>query len=783
MNRKVFTASILLLLGIFSACRSTRFLRDDQALVTRVTLDSIENPFREEAYLYVQGDIRPNSRVNLFLYNMFNTRKGAYRTDRIKNIGEAPRLLDSTMVEISRREIERYLFTKGYLNAKVKTDVTIRQKKAKITFTADKGPAFHIRNIEFDVPDPEVAKLYEGGRPIFTHLRPGMRFDRDSLEYEREQLYQLLHRNGYYDYLRQYMHVDADTNQNAAEADLLITVNNPAGKAAHEVYTLADSYLTIRNSEGRFDTTMMDSSLVDSQFHFRDHSGRFKTNRLARYIFMNKGDLYNIERQDLTYDRLYDLNVFRNVRIDLIKTSDSTNRLSPRYELIPLKKMSNRIEGEYTFNTGRNGFNIGDTYTNRSLFGGAEQLEVKVRYGVLFESNLQGRLAQRVFNQDFQMGASLSFPKLLVPFPLAVHSRAGIPHTTISTSYQAFDQRDAFRNRILINSITYDWTDTRVKFHSLTPLNLEYRKGILDPEFRADLISKGYDIYVRTNDRQYFSLGSQYAFTYNSVKLNTFQNFVYFRGTADVAGNSLSLLDKLIGFKKSGSQNVGTIFGLPYLQYLKGEGDVRKYYFLGGERQFVARLDVGVGYPYGNTAGLFPYEKSFYAGGSNGIRAWQARTLGPGNYNRSVLPDATIRRNLRNLDQLGEVKLEGNLEYRFKVLNNFWGAKVRGATFADFGNVWRIRENAINPNGEFQADRFLQQIAIGTGAGLRFDLNYFILRLDAGVKIKDPQFTGSQQWVVRHLFDKKEFKDNYALTNAPDVYRFVVFNFGIGMPF
>ena len=769
---------------IFSACHSTRFLREDQSLVTRVTLDSIENPFKEEAYLYVQGGVRPNSRVNLFLYNMFNTKNGQYRTDRIKNIGEAPHILDSTLVEISRREIERYLFTKGYFNAKVKSDIDItRNKKARITFTAQKGPSFHIQNIEFNVPDPEVAKIYEGGRPMFTRIRPGMRFDRDSLKYEQDQLFQLLHRNGYHDYLRPYMHVDADTNHYASRVDLLITVNNPTGKTAHQVYTLDDSFITIRKSDGKLDTARADSSLIDSQFHFTDHSERFKANRLSKYMFMYKGNTYNLDRQNLTYDRLYDLNVFRTVRIDLVKAADSSNRLYPQYDLIPLKKMSNRIEGEYTFNTGRNGFNIGDTYTNRNLFGGAEQLEVKVRYGVLFESGLQGRLSQRVFNQDFQIGASLIFPKLLVPFPLAVHSRAGIPHTTISSSYQAFDQRDAFRNRTLINSITYDWSDTRKKFHSLTPLNIEYRKGILDPVFRDDLLARGYDIYVRTNNRQYFSLGSLYSFTYNAIRLNSYENFVYFRGSADVAGNTLSLLDQVVGFKHGTQDSVNTIFGLPYLQYLKGEGDVRKYYFLGGERQFVARLNVGIGYPYGNSAGLFPYEKSFFAGGSNGIRAWQARTLGPGSYNRASIGDPTIRRNLRNLDQLGEVKLEGNLEYRFKLLNNFWGAKVRGATFTDFGNVWRIREYDVSPNGDFAFNRFLKEMAIGTGAGLRFDLNYFILRLDAGIKVKDPQFRGSDQWVIKHLFDKKDFKATYALTNSPDVYRFVIFNFGIGMPF
>ena len=182
------------------------------------------------------------------------------------------------------------------------------------------------------------------------------------------------------------------------------------------------------------------------------------------------------------------------------------------------------------------------------------------------------------------------------------------------------------------------------------------------------------------------------------------------------------------------------------------------YRHLGGEGQFVARLNPGIGIPYGNSK-VLTFERNFFAGGSSGVRAWQARTLGPGNYNRSVLPNETLRRNLRNLDQLGEIKLEGNLEYRFKLLNNFYGARVKGAAFTDVGNVWRIRRDSIeNPGGEFKFNKFLGQLAIGTGAGLRFDLNYFVFRLDAGIKVKDPQFRGSDQWVIKHLFDSKDFK-------------------------
>jgi outer membrane protein assembly factor BamA len=189
-----------------------------------------------------------------------------------------------------------------------------------------------------------------------------------------------------------------------------------------------------------------------------------------------------------------------------------------------------------------------------------------------------------------------------------------------------------------------------------------------------------------------------------------------------------------------------------------------------------------VAVPYGNNSNLLIFEKSFFAGGMNGIRAWQARTLGPGNYNREVLHEE-LRLNLRNLDQLGEVKLEANFEYRFRIMNSFLGAKLNGATFVDMGNIWRLREDQLNPDGEFKFAKLYEQTAVGTGFGLRFDMDYFILRLDAGLKVKDPQFGGNDQWVLKHFFHAKSFKEEYYQNHRPDRYNFIQYNFGVGLPF
>src|SRR5690606_10128618 len=143
----------------------------------------------------------------------------------------------------------------------------------------------------------------------------------------------------------------------------------------------------------------------------------------------------------------------------------------------------------------------------------------------------------------------------------------------------------------------------------------------------------------------------------------------------------------------------------------------------------------------------------------------------------------SLRVNLRNLDQLGEIKIEGNIEYRFKLLNNLFGAKLKGATFVDVGNIWRLRESDINVDGKFSGKTFLGQMAIGTGFGLRFDVDYFVFRLDAGIKVRDPQFKGKDRWVIKELFNNKSFREEYNASHSPDKYNFVQYNFGIGMPF
>ncbi|MFC5283333.1 BamA/TamA family outer membrane protein [Pedobacter alpinus] len=748
----------------------------NESLVTKLTIKGIDKEFSVRAADYVALDIRPNSPFNLFIYNTFS-RKGKLK------LGEAPHLLDSALVEVSRNQIEKFLNIKGFLNAKVTDSISIENKRVSIFYTAIQGTEFKFRNLEFNIPDTSVKAIYLAKKDLFTRIKAGKRYDSDSLAYEREQIYLLMKQNGYYDFLRQYVRPTVDTNFNSGVADVNLAILNPQGKDYHQKFTLGNTYLRIQPSSGIIEKGMSrDTVVIDSQYRFYDYSKFFKPKKLVDYIYLKKDELYNIQNSELTTQRFFDLNAFRSVSVDFAKSKDSSkNELVGLIDIIPLKKKSNRFDGEYTFNTSITGLNLGVTYQNRNIFGGAEIFEVKLRGGLQFDKNISGGLTNRILSRDYQIGVSLSFPRLITPFNIESFGRNGVPHTRIGTTYQTYKLTDSYLRKSLGVNLTYDWVESKYKLHSFTPINIQYSNAQINDALSQQLISQGNAFFLSTLRSQLIS-SSYYTYTRNLAKLTTFNNFTFFSSTVEIGGNTSALAAKL--FNNSNNEDQKLLFGVPYYQFTKIETDIRFYKFLGGERQLVLRVNPGIGYSYGNIKSL-PFDKRFFAGGSTGLRAWQARTVGPGNYNRASLASDSARFNLRNLDQLGDIKFEGNIEYRFKLVDNFIGSKVKGATFIDFGNVWQLRDNALE-GGQIKLNKLFNQTAIGVGFGLRFDVSFFVFRLDAGFKFKDPQFIGEDQYVYKLWFDreaKNTFKANYGISNSPDRYSLSQIQFGIGMPF
>lgn len=776
----VVSASITLLSLFFTSCRSAKYIEDDQLLVKSTDIIGLPPDMKERASYYISNEIKPNSKLNLTIYNLVNTKDGSYKKQGIRNVGEPPHIVDSSLVDLSATQIAGYLQTKGYFNALVKPELEAKKRKAAIKFNVSLGQPYLFNKISYDAKDSLIKEIYATEVMPLSGARADRQFDSEVLLRDREALYLKLKSKGYYEYLRQYMRVAVDTNTHAQRANLHFEIQNPSDSTKHQVYHVDSVSVTIlrpdNHSSKREPKRYRDTSL---QLSYHDQTGRFRLKPIARYMYVREGKLYNLSEETRSYDRLYEMNGFRNVKINYEKLD--SNSLAAHYQLTPRPLMANQVEGEFAFSSGMSGFNVGNTFSHRNVFGGAELLELKLRYGVLFDPRLAGGLSSKIFNNDFQVGVNLSFPRLLTPFENASTGTYGLPRTTFATNLQLFQQDNTYSNRYLTTSLNYLWYSSERAQHSLTPISLDYRLGRFDEAFKQQLIDQGYMLYVESNDREYIGLSSAYSYTFDARKLLRLENFNYFKTSIESSGNLLGALSRLTNAKTNASGE-RLLMGVPYLQYVKTELDFRHYKHLGGYQQLVFRFNGGIAVPYGNNSKLLIFEKSFYAGGMNGIRAWQARTLGPGRYNRADIPES-LRLNLRNLDQLGEIKLEANAEYRFRMLNSFLGAKLNGATFLDAGNVWLLRDNGLTSEGKFKAAEFLSQVALGTGFGLRMDMDYFIIRFDVGLKLKDPQFSGSDQWVIKDFFNSKEFKKTYNETHSPDRYNFLQYNFSVGLPF
>lgn len=793
-NNVLYGAILLFILVFAVGCSSTKYIADYQSIVKKVRIDSVDKTFEEEAYNYIQKDIRPASTIgiNVLIYNAFNTKDGKYKTTNIKPLGTPPPILDSALVEISRSQIEKFLMSKGYFNAKVRSEIAVKKQRASVVFTAAQGPVFTVNKISYEMPDSAVKALYLAHKGEFTHFREGVRFDDDSLSYERDQIYQLMKQNGYFDFSRPYVKYTVDSNLNASRANVVLTIDNPADKPAHEKYNIGETSITIApDADGFPSDTIVLNDRVIKDLRYTDLSKKFRRNPIVRYNFLSAPEQYDIRNEEMTYDRMYELNVFKNVKIDYNKAKDSSNIILPSIFLIPQKIMSNRVEGEVPFNGGTVGFNLSNTYSNNNLFRGTERFEFQIKGG------LQSRVGQGlgffkdIYQRDFSLSANLSVPRLMLPFIDARPGRrGGMPHTIFSTSYVYALQKDVFQRQVLLNSVTYEFVESKSKYHSVTPLNFEYRFGSLlldtvnDPRGKEIVEANRYSINLL--DRRNITLGIKYTYSLNANRLLENNDFVYLRASMDMAGNMLQLASKILGAQHDPDQeDYATILGLPFNQYLRPEVDFRWYKNLGGERQLVSRVNAGIGYAYGNSI-VMPFERLFFAGGSSGIRAWQARTLGPGNYNRGErITDPESRRAFYGIDQLGDMHIEANLEYRYKLLNRFFGAKLKGAVFLDAGNVWNASSKSSSYSETyFDFSKLGKQIALGSGFGFRYDVQYFVFRFDIGLKLKDPQFRGTDQWVIgKFLSGGKDFRDAYDQANSPDRYRFVQYNFGIGMPF
>ncbi len=701
----------------------------------------------------------------LFVYNSINQKKNTRINRWLKNkIAEPPVIYDSSLAAYSAQQMELYLFNKGYLDANVQSYAFIKKKKARIKYVVEKGAPYTIRNIQYNIKDTVLRSLY------FLHLNESYLklnevFDQDRIQLERDRITKDFKNFGYFFFNREYIYFDCDTSLAGNIVDVKVVIENPIRKKSHQAYSMHEINIDISGDESyrkfkRTDTT-------DAGFIFiSDPQNIIKQKIVKQQIYLNRATKYNDDDLELTYNRLGDLRMFKFVNIDFAIDSTDSTRLNTYISLSTSKKQFTQTEIEGYVASANIGSSANFIYTNNNIFRGAEIFEFRIKAGIETQAFIdESSGAIPLFNsRESNISSSITFPGFLLFREKKTYGIYASPRTRLGINY-IIEQRPEYIRNTFSGNFTYDWKQNQFLTHTFSPMSLNFVRSTLSTE-ALDLLNNLNNQYIKESFDPHITLGLRYTLTYSTQIFNLLKDYYFLRFNIEVMGTGLYAASRNISANRNADGNY-ELFGLPYYNFTRPEVDMRYFNYFNKGSTLVFRFNAGAGFAYWNS-NILPFERQFFTGGSNSIRAFRARTVGPGNF-------SDIEVSNLNLDQTGEMKLEGNIEYRFDITDHFLGSKLKGASFVDFGNVWTLSSSNNDPTGKFKWDTFHKQLAVGTGAGLRLDYSFLLFRFDLGLKLRDPRFTGSEQWVIQRISDEQ-----WKSTNQ---YSFWNFNFGIGYPF
>lgn len=760
------------------SCSNTKFLKDGQMLYTgaevKIENDSLSKKEKSELQSALEENLtpKPNStflglRPKLYAYN---TTKEPKKDKGIKywlkyKFGEEPVLLGDVDREFNKDIIVNYSENKGYFNAKAKYDTVSKNKKAQVIYTLNPGARYLISNVNFPkdstLINSEIQNLKEK-----TLLKAGNPFDLDVIKNERQRIDNELKDKGFYYFSPDNIIVQADsTVTKDPKVELIVKLKDNTPKLATEQFTI-DKVVVFPNynlrdaKKGKYNIPMNPDSLKGYEYnniYVVDPDKKFKPRIFDRALYFNQGDIYNRKDHNLSLNRLISLGVFKFVKNEFVVSDSLNHKFDAYYVLTPKELQSLRLEALGRTNSANYaGSELNLNWTQRNFFRGAEQFKASV-YGA-FDVQMGGPAdAENIFRAGTNV--QLSIPRIVAPFRFN-SSSAFVPRTNIQLGYEFQNRTTLYTLNTFNASFGYQWKENVRKEHELKVIDI----SLIDP---ANVTQKYMDKfpqnpYLERVVEQQLIFGPTYSYTYSTTMLPR-KNTFYYKGMLDLAGNITGLVTGANA--KEGKEK--TIFGVPFSQYAKIENDVRFYHKFNEKTSFASRFIAGVAIPYGNSEHI-PFSRQFFVGGSNSIRAFRARTLGPGSYDpRPQRAEGFV------FDQSGDVKLELNAEYRanlYKFLNV--------AAFVDAGNIWLINDDiddkGVNtrPGGKFSKD-FLTEIAVGAGVGLRLDFSILVLRLDLAMPLRVPYYEKGDRWT----FDRINFGDSSWRKDN------LILNIAIGYPF
>lgn len=756
----------------FVSCSNTRHLPPGDALYTgaSVKIKDNANDMTAKMRKALREDLagltrpKPNSKVlgmrlKLTFFNMAGdpNKKGFIRKF-LRKFGEPPVLLSDVNLENNSKVLQNYLENRGYFHASVTGDTTVKNKKAHATYTALAGSLYTIKDIVFPHDTTSQLGMAIKNTEPKTLIKTGVPFNLDLIKAERSRIDAALKEVGYYFFSPDDILVDADTTIGNNKVNLYLTIKRNTPLEARKPYLINEINIY---SNYKLSTAAIDTSHAYQEFYHGyyviDKDKMFKPNLFEHVMQFKPNDLYSRKAHNLALNRLINLGVYKFVK-NRFEVDPYTDELNTFYYLTPLPKKT--LRGEISGNTKSNnntGSVISLSWRNKNFLRGAELFAVNGYVG----SEVQISGTKKGFNTNRLGGeVSITVPKFIIPFFVFNTSGAYVPKSYARIGYDLLNRTKLYTLNSFRADLGYSWKPNERKEYKYNPISIDYVQPLNVTQRYKDSINgvngRAPDYTLKKAIEKQFIIGSNATYSYDEIINDPNGKGWFVTTNLDLSGNVVGLFAH--GDVKKG--DTVKFFGAPYSQYVKAEVDTRHYSRLGPKTIWANRIDVGFGYPHGNSSEL-PYLKQFFIGGTNSLRGFRARTLGPGIY-ISPRADSTDF----YPDQSGDIKLEMNTELRQKI-----SKILECAIFAEAGNIWLKNKNPDKPGAEFTKD-FMTQLAIDAGVGLRFDLQILILRFDVAFPLRKPWYTPPPTAFQQINFKSPAWRKQN-----------IVFNLAIGYPF
>ena len=744
----------------FMACNTYKHVPEGDYLYrgAKWTVDSFPLTKAEKSDLEKIVRPKPNSRIigipfKLHLYNFLpepKKQKGLLYKMKTQ-WAEPPVLLSQTRPALMNENLEDHLFDHGRFRSHITNKTEQKGREAFIRYTVVAGSRYRIREIFYprdsSLLSAAIRETTEG-----TLLRKGEFLNLETLEKERTRMVETLKHKGYFFVVPDHILYRTDTLHQGL-ADVYITLKEEMPDRARTTWNIGDISIYGNYTLERDSVITRQKGKREKQFTLIDKQERYKPLVYESAILLREGSRYDKDLHALSIERMMNLNTFRFVKFVFIPDSTNGSRsLNTRVYVTPQKKRTIRLEATANTKTGNYvGSQLNLKWRNLNLFKGAEILDMRIGGG--FDIQVGGNATRSANAFGFQADATLAIPRIVPYFKVVTGRNSFIPRTVINVGAEFLQRPDLYTQRTFRTSLEYLWKVKKTTEHSFKPIRIQtIDPSNTTPKFDSLLQE---DVTLRAAFEKQMILGTQYEFHYNNTVFEK-KKFTYsFRFNAGTSGNLFSLFSNPAvdtpGAKK--------MFNLPVAQFVKLQADLRGYLKLSPNMTWANRLIAGMAYAYGNSR-VAPYAEQFFTGGSMSIRAFRIRTLGPGSYHTDE--------KVFNANESGDIKFEANSELRYAM-----GKYVRLAAFVDAGNIWYRQEAPDKPGSGFDRGDFLNEMAVGSGIGLRLDFSILILRLDLAMPLRKPWYPEGQRWVFNEIdFGSKDWRKENLILNIAIGYPF-----------